>query len=65
MDRKEILNFLKENTSKFFKTYFETYFGIKLFSYQKILLNILMDYSSNDNNNIEYNRNRDDDNNAE
>lgn len=61
MDRKEILNFLKENPNKFI----ETYFGIKLFSYQKILLNILVNYSSNDNNNIEYNKNRDDDNNAE
>lgn len=61
MDRKEILNFLKENPNKFF----ETYFGIKLFPYQKILLNILVNYSSNDNNNIEYNTNRDDDNNAE
>lgn len=42
MDRKEILNFLKDNPSEFF----ENCFGIKLFPYQKILLKILMNDSN-------------------
>lgn len=42
MDRKEILNFLKENPNKFF----ETCCGIKLFPHQKFLLKILTNNSN-------------------
>lgn len=52
MNKKEILNFIKENQIKFL----ETYFDIELYPYQKILMNVLLRLNRF-NNDIKYNKN--------